>query len=384
VTGSKPVGEPSFFQRFLLPGLAFKAVVIGGGYATGRELAEFFLPAGPWGGIAAMLLAMLLFSLVCIATFLFARTTGARDYQSFFRALLGPGWILFEIVYILFVVLILAVYGAAAGAIAIALFGAPALAGTLALMAGIILFVTFGNKSVERLFAHVSWLLYAVYALFVILAFTRFGHRIEAGFALRVPAPGWGIGGATYASYNLIGAIVILPALRHLTSNRDAVIAGLIAGPLAMLPALLFFTSMVAFYPQVGGATLPSDYLLVRMNLPLFHFLFQLMIFAALLESGASSVHAINERIDKAWRVRRGTPLGHRARLVIALLLLILCMLLAGRFGLVALIAGGYRALAWVMLAIFIIPLATLGIARIARGPIAAGEFDSQPAIAGR
>jgi uncharacterized membrane protein YkvI len=360
-----PRAKPTVFQRFLLPGLAFKAVVIGGGYATGRELAEFFLPAGPWGGIAAMLLAMALFSLVCIATFLFARTTGARDYQSFFRALLGPGWVLFEIVYILFVVLILAVYGAAAGAIAIALFDAPALAGTLALMAGIIVFVTFGNKSVERLFAWVSWLLYAVYALFVILAFTRFGHRIETGFALRVPAPGWAIGGATYACYNLIGAIVILPVVRHLTSRRDAIVAGLIAGPLAMLPALLFFTSMVAFYPEVGAATLPSDYLLARMNLPLFHFLFQLMIFSALLESGASSVHAVNERIDRAWRRRRGAPLGRRARLVIALLLLILCMLLAGRFGLVALIAGGYRALAYLMLAVFVLPLATLGVARI-------------------
>ena len=70
----------SRFQRFLLPGFAFKAVVIGGGYATGRELAEFFLPSGPWGGIAAMLLAMLIWSIVCVATFLFARLSGARDY----------------------------------------------------------------------------------------------------------------------------------------------------------------------------------------------------------------------------------------------------------------------------------------------------------------
>ena len=73
----------SRFQRFLLPGFAFKAVVIGGGYATGRELAEFFLPSGPWGGIAAMLLATLIWSGVCVATFLFARATGSRDYQSF-------------------------------------------------------------------------------------------------------------------------------------------------------------------------------------------------------------------------------------------------------------------------------------------------------------
>jgi uncharacterized membrane protein YkvI len=38
----------TWFQRFVLPGLAFEAVVIGGGYATGRELAEFFLANGQW------------------------------------------------------------------------------------------------------------------------------------------------------------------------------------------------------------------------------------------------------------------------------------------------------------------------------------------------
>jgi len=86
----------SRFQRFVLPGLAFKAVVIGGGYATGRELAEFFLPSGPWGGIAAMMLAMVIWSGVCVATFVFARASGARDYQTFVRALLGRGWVVFE------------------------------------------------------------------------------------------------------------------------------------------------------------------------------------------------------------------------------------------------------------------------------------------------
>ncbi len=81
----------SRFQRFLLPGFAFKAVVIGGGYATGRELAEFFLPSGPWGGITAMLLATLIWSGVCVATFLFARASGARDYQSIRARAAGPG-----------------------------------------------------------------------------------------------------------------------------------------------------------------------------------------------------------------------------------------------------------------------------------------------------
>jgi uncharacterized membrane protein YkvI len=111
--------------------------------------------------------------------------------------------------------------------------------------------------------------------------------------------------------------------------------------------------------------------LLAQLNLPLFQLLFQLMIFAALLESGASAVHAINERINRAWERRRGTALTHTARLVIALALLVGCMLLAGRFGLVALIANGYRALAYLILAIFILPLATIGMRRILRGPAA-------------
>jgi uncharacterized membrane protein YkvI len=35
--------RPSVFKRLFLPEFAFEAVVIGGSYATGRELGEFFL-----------------------------------------------------------------------------------------------------------------------------------------------------------------------------------------------------------------------------------------------------------------------------------------------------------------------------------------------------
>ena len=142
----------SRFQRFLLPGFAFKAVVIGGGYATGRELAEFFLPSGPRGGIAAMLLATAVWSAVCVLTFVFARRYDARDYLAFVRGLLGPAWIIFEIAYIIFIVLVLAVFGAAAGALVEATLGAPKLVGTLALLSAIASVVAYGNSSVEGVF----------------------------------------------------------------------------------------------------------------------------------------------------------------------------------------------------------------------------------------
>jgi uncharacterized membrane protein YkvI len=300
-------------------------------------------------------------------TFLFARATGARDYQTFFRGLLGPGWVAFEAAYVVFVVLILAVFGAAAGALVAATLGWPTIAGTLILMAAIALVVAFGNVSVERLFTYVSFLLYGVYALFFLLSLTHFGHEIVQGFAKPAPMDGWITGGVTYASYNIVGAVVILPVLRHLTSNRDAVVAGIIAGPLAMLPALLFFSSMIAFYPEIASATLPSDFLLQRLDLPFFRYLFQLMIFAALLESGTGGVHAINERINKAWQRRGRQPLGRRARLAIALVLLIVCMFVAERFGLVTLIAKGYRALAVFILLVYVLPLLSVGIVQLWR-----------------
>ena len=343
------------FRRFLLPGLAFKAVVIGGGYATGREIAEFFLPAGPWGGLAAMLLATAIWALVAAATFRFAYVMGARDYRHFFQALLGKGWIAFEIAYAVFIVLILAVFGAAAGAIAAATLGVPAIVGTLALMIGIVACVAFGNAGVERVFVWVSILLYATYAVFMILALAGVGDRIAGAFAASPPPGGdWALGGITYAGYNIIGAVIVLPVTRHFRSGRDAVIAGIVAGPLAMIPALLFFVSMCAFMPEIGSAVLPSDYILTRLGHPAFHLMFQTMIFAALLESGTGAVHAINERIAKA---RGGITLSPMIRAAAALALLIPCMLVAERVGLVTLIASGYRALAWVLILLYVLPL---------------------------
>ena len=365
----------TWFQRLVLPGFAFKAVVIGGGYATGREIAEFFLPSGPWGGLAAMVLATFIWSLVAALTFLFAFANGAKDYRTFFEVLLGRGWVVFEAAYALFVVLVLAVFGAAAGEIGHATLALPRIDGTLALMAAITLVVSYGNASVERLFAWVSVLLYGVYILFFVLALSAFGDRLSSAFAIpQAPTGGWVAGGVTYAGYNIVGAVIILPVLRHLRSGRDAFVAGLAAGPLAMLPAFVFFFCLNGFMPAVAAQALPSDYLLARLGHPWFRYLFQIMIFAALLESGAGSVHAIMERVSRTLSAR-GKTLTSVQRGLGALALLTICMLIADRVGLVSLIADGYRLLAWVILAVYVVPLVTIGAWRLSRKPASVMEI---------
>ena len=357
--------RPSWFQRFLLPALAFKAVVIGGGYATGREIAEFFLTSGPAGGLLGILLAMALWSLVCALTFLFARAFAATDYRTFFQALLGPFWFLFEIVYVLLMILVLAVMAAAAGSIGAAAFGLPEWAGTAALLTAIVIVTGYGTEAAERMFRFSSAFIYIVYFAFLLLALASFGDRIGPRLAAAEPGSGWIAGGATYAGYNLIAAVAILPFLRHLTGRRDAVAAGLMCGPVAMLPALAFFLCMVAWYPEIGAEALPSDFLLRRLDAPWFHLLFQAMILMALLETGVGMVNAINERVAAAAE-RRKRPFGRARRLAVSAVLVVGSGVAAARFGLIELIASGYGAFGWIMLVLFVLPLATIGVAKLA------------------
>jgi len=362
------MAQPSWFQRFLLPGFAFKAVVIGGGYATGRELAEFFVSVGPRGGLLAMLLSTVLFSLICVVTFLFARLHGSTDYRNFFRNLVGPFWVLYEAAYMFSFVLVLAVYGAAAGAIGVAMFGWPPLAGVLCLIASIAVFTMFGNPSVEWLFKYASLFLYGVYALFVFFTLSRFGTEALHGLSAPADDTGWATAGVTYTGYNVLAAVVILPVIRHLTSTRDAVIAGLLAGPLTMIAALLFFLCMMAWYPQIGAEVLPADFMLRQLGMPLLHAAFQLMIFMALLQSGVSSVHAINERIAGHLAERHQRAFPPFARLACTSFLLVVAIFAAQRFGLVDLIAKGYRVLAVLILLTFVLPLLTIGLWRLVKG----------------
>jgi uncharacterized membrane protein YkvI len=85
--------------------------------------------------------------------------------------------------------------------------------------------------------------------------------------------------------------------------------------------------------------------------------MFQGMIFAALVECGTGVVHAINERIAVGHRHRTGRDLSKRMRSAVILVMLVLSIFVANKFGLVALIAKGYRLLAYLILAVYIVPL---------------------------
>jgi uncharacterized membrane protein YkvI len=354
---------PSFFRRYLLPGLVFQSVVIAGGYGTGRELVEFFLTQGPLGGLLAIGVTMVIWSAVSMVTFELARLWGTFDYRHFFKHLLGRGWWLFEICYVCLLLVILAVVAAASGAIMEETFGLGYWLGVGAVMVAVGLLVFGGNDTIERFFTAWSVVLYALYAAFFLWCFQRFGDAIAANLGAQPAGGGWLWAGLRYAGYNLAVIPPVLATLRVHSTRRETFTAGALTGPIAMVPGLLFFLATVGQYPEIVDARVPANVLLEILGSRAFQVAFQVVLFGTLVETGAGLIHAFNERVS-GLRADQHAELRRWLRPAVAVGFLALGTFIS-RFGLIDLIARGYGTLTVGFLVVYVLPVLTLGVWRI-------------------
>ncbi len=361
------MAQNTLFQRIFLPGFLFQSVIIGGGYATGRELVEFFLSAGPLAGLLGMCVAAAAFSLIAALSFELARLTRAYDYRSFFRQLLGPAWFLFEIAYLILGILVIAVIGAAAGEVVATHLGMNSLAGTISLMVLIAVLVFWGTRLIENVLAAWSFLLYATYGVLVLLYLWHYGDRLPVVFGADPMESGWLTNSLKYVGYSTAAIPVILFCVKHMQSRSDAMISGLLAGPLAMIPALLFYLAMAASWPDIESAPVPADYLMQQLHLPLLKGLFYLVMFGTFVETGTAFIHAINERISGVYSEKQ-RQMPQWLRPLVAVAGLLLSIILATQIGLIDLIAQGYGTLTWAIIVIYLVPLFSIGLYRIYSG----------------
>ncbi len=368
--GDRPIvasmTQTSAFRRYLLPGFLFQSVVIAGGYGTGRELVEFFLTLGPMGGLLGIAMATLVFSAVAMATFELARMWQAFDYRHFFQGLLGRGWWLFEACYVGLILIVLAVVAAASGEIMRDTFGLNYWIGVLAVMIAVGGLVFGGNEAIERFFTAWSFVLYAIYVVFFAWCFQSLGGDIVANLGAEPAGTGWAWAGLRYAGYNLAVIPPVLAALRLHETRQETLVAGALTGPIAMIPAALFYLPMVGMYPQIVDAAVPSTVLLEALGSRSFQIAFQVVLFGTLIETGAGLIHAINERLS-GLKADSDGEMAAWVRPVVAVGLLGLGTFVSG-FGLIGLIARGYGTLTIGFIVVYVIPVLTIGVWRISRG----------------
>jgi len=356
----------SWFQRFLLPGLIVQSTFVAGAYGSGKELQQFFLVHGPIGGLLGMAVTTVIYSLVLMVAYEFSRKFRLFDYRSFTRGLLGPFCSVYEVLFVLIMILVLSIVGAVAGDILHDSFGVPTYVGVVGIMALIAIIVFFGSTTVERVLAVWSFVLFGTYIAFLGWHLVEYGDQIEQHMAAAEVGSGWLRSDVAYAGYNLSAVPALLFCIRHLQKRSDAIIAGALAGPLVMFPAMLFFIAMVGQYDALTAAgnngPLPVTVLLGALRgAGFFVYLFPIVLFGTFVETGAALIHGVNERIDRRF-AEKGNRMPNWLRPVAALIILLTAIVVADVFGLTRLVARGYGTITWGFLLVLVLPLMTWGI----------------------
>ena len=364
--GDKRKMKNTWFQRYLLPGFIFQSAIIAGAYGSGREISESFLPYGPIGGLLGMAVTTIIFSIVLVVSYELARFFRLYDYRSFSRVLLGRAWPLYEILYWLILFLVISIIGAAAGELVRDTFGLSPLVGIVGIMSLIALVVFFGTPAIERFFAAWSFVLYGAYITLLGWHLIQHGEQIQTNLTAFDTNNGWLKSGVAYAGYNIAMIPALLFCVRHLVSRRDAVTAGILGGPIGMLPAVLFFIAMIGQYESLVAAgsdgELPITILLNSLRGAEFLvYLFPIVLFGTFIETGTALIHGVNERLAQAL-AEQNVRMPRWTRPAVAFAILIIAVLLADAIGLTSLVTKGYGTITWGFLLVYVLPLLTYGV----------------------
>lgn len=355
------------YGRLILPGVILQSVLIGGGYATGREIVEFGATYGALGWIAG--LAILVgFGLMAFLMFEIARRFQVFDYRRLLRVLIGPLYWLFDIVYIMLAILIIAIMAAATGEIVEQTMGFNYWVGVVFMIVVVWLLIYFGEGVIEKSKSVGTAALYLGYILFASLVIVRNWDQVTETFrtmdhSLHPDIPWMMVlwSGVLYVGYNLAVYPAALFTARRQTRLRHTLIAGLVAGLFMTIPWFLTYVALMGFYPDpaVFDASVPWLVMLGPEALIVI-VLFGIVVGWTLIETATGMIYAMVARVDQNLVDAKRKPMSRRTGGLIAVGTLVLALLLA-QVGIIDLISVGYTAMAYAMIAVFGIPLLLRG-----------------------
>lgn len=350
--------------KILLPGIILQSVLIGGGFATGREIVEYGGRFGASGWISGLAI-FVGFSFLAMLTFEACRQWHVYDYKSLLKKLIGKGWAAYEASYLVLGIIIIAVMASAAGEILHNTLGFNVWVGIVLIIA----LVGFLNYMGEGFIATMKTIgtvaLFGAYTIFGVLVFANRPHHILEVFSRWdtsfLPAPPGTLAlawtGITYVGYNLAVYPASFFTLKNLQSKKESMAAGLVAGLLMTIPWFLTYVALMAYYPntEVLGASVPWLKMLAPFG-PTYVAIFGVVVGWTLVETATGIIHAFIGRIDAEVLQKRGQHLAGRRKALISLVALVAAMCLA-RVGIIDLIAKGYTYMAYAMILFYGLPL---------------------------
>lgn len=357
------------YGRYILPAVILQSVLMGGGYTTGREIVEFGAKYGALGWLAGVAI-FAGFTIMSILMFEFARKFKVFDYRLLVKELIGPLWFLYDIVYLLLAILIIAIIASATGEILGMTLGLNYWVGVILIIAVVGILNFYGKGLIERFKTLGTVLLMLGYIIFAILVISttwegavevlRSGDTSFMPGKVSIFAVIWT--GILYVGYNLAVYPAALFTIKRQISRKDAIIAGFFSGLLMTFPWFLTYISLLGHYPNedVLGSTVP--WLVMLEGFPIIVIvIFGFVVGWTLIETASGMIHAFIDRLESQLKDMQSKELNAKQKGGIAVGALILAVLLA-QVGIIDLIAKGYTIMAYGMIIVFALPLLTIGV----------------------
>ena len=98
------------------PAIILQSVLIGGGYASGREVVQYGARFGS-AGLLAVVAIFIGSTVMAILVFELSRLFGTYDYKSYMQTIIWDGWPLFDVLFVVMATVVVAVMASAAGSI---------------------------------------------------------------------------------------------------------------------------------------------------------------------------------------------------------------------------------------------------------------------------
>lgn len=345
----------------------------GGGFASGRQVVQYFVSLGKYA-IIMPILSQAILALVFYAAWSYAFEHKAYNYKvwtdKFYRPvekILSPAY---EILYNLILVTATAVAFATGGATMTSVLGTPYLVNTALIAAALLLLTIFGARLVRKAATYVAVAIilgmFAIYIPNIIAGFPQISANL-ALFSAQPATDGPTFWGALWTTFTYAGfqAVVMGAYIAHssaLKQKSDVSKAAILGFTLNSLMLVMTVLGLLIFLND-GILTDPIPALIVIRNgigagwmVPLI----SVLIVLGAVSTGVNMIYGITQRIvTYLSRNESEAAAGpkERQRSIIVSAVYVLITWSVAQFGLIPLVAKGYGTLGWISIFVIIIPV---------------------------
>ncbi len=375
----------SIATAFAVASVYFGAVV-GPDMVGGSTSIVYFAPYGKWAIIPIVIVCSMIALIMGVGSVV-PRKYGVYEYNAYAKIIYGKFYKYMSPLldfYIIFAMLLGgAVVVSVGGEFFATVLGCPVFVGYLLICAISALLVLWGDKIVRAtssIMAILMVLFFIAVCCYIIFTNT---DSVSAVYTQEPSFPGVTPVVAAIAPAIALGmsnapnSVIQSAVMQNVSKKRESVLIGVFCFLMTTTAYLLSTNSTLAFCPEMLGESVPILTIIqtkLGSNMGVMKAMYYVLMFLALISSGAPQFHAIAARFGKVYPQKGAFKKLAVRNLATGIIYFSVCIAIAG-FGVIALISKGYAILGYVGMVITLIPVFIITPIRMKLGKIDAKQI---------